>query len=38
MLESDEFVEKISDSDDSELSNTDESSDTDTYMLHLRAV
>jgi len=38
ILESDEFVEKISDSDDSELSNTDESSDTDTYMLHLRDV
>jgi len=38
MLESDEFVEKISDSDDSELSNTDESSDTDIHMLHLRDV
>jgi hypothetical protein len=36
--ESDEFVEKNSDSDDSELSNTDESSDTDTHMLHLRDV
>jgi hypothetical protein len=32
-LESDQFVEKISDSDDSELSNTDESRDTDTHVL-----
>jgi hypothetical protein len=38
ILESDEFVEKISDSDDSELSNTDKSSDTDTHTLHLRDV
>jgi hypothetical protein len=36
--ESDEFVEKFSDCDKSELSNTDESSDTDTHMLHLRDV
>jgi hypothetical protein len=36
--ESDEFVKKNSDSDDSEPSNTNESSDTDTYMLYLRDV
>jgi hypothetical protein len=36
--ERDEFVEKISDCDKSELSNTDESTDTDTHMLHLRDV
>jgi len=38
ILESDEFVEKISDSDNSELSNSDESSNTETHMLHLRDV
>jgi hypothetical protein len=35
MLKSDEFVEKLADSDDRKLSDTDTSSGTETYRLYL---